>query len=311
MKGESSDMTHVYDNCLNSIKNIKSCNDWKREEKEKEKGKRRKNRSDKQWIEKWIQDQFIKPLKNNFNQPGGKQVQSGRFYPQFDKKHSSFPRNSVHIRIIKFTLKKPYISRDDRIFYVKKDKFHENPIVRDKLTGFPMVKPTTWKGHLRYAAEKVKAENNKKEIIDRLFGTENNRGRLHFFPTFFDHDQKPEGVITPLSRKTRTPLRGRGPIMFEKVGGGAEAELHLFYFPYPKGANYTSDEVGEDLALLAESLKLMFYTYGFSAKKSSGYGVVNRLQDGQIEVIPDNFKEHFRVLYDDQNGAGGGGPDNK
>ncbi|WP_198469555.1 RAMP superfamily CRISPR-associated protein, partial [Acetomicrobium sp. S15 = DSM 107314] len=31
----------------------------------------------------------------------------------------------------------------------------ENPIVRDKLTGLPMVRSSIWKGHLRFAAERV------------------------------------------------------------------------------------------------------------------------------------------------------------
>lgn len=278
-------MTHVYDNYLYLINEPMTFKKWEEE----------KNRKKKDKKQEWIKDQFIKPLSNIFSKPGGNQAQFRSFYPQFDKINSSFPRNSVRIRI-EFTLKKPYFSKDDGIFYVKGDKFHENTIVRDKLTDNPMVRSTAWKGNLRFAAGKIKTVSNKNKIIDRLFGTQVNRGRLHFFPTFFDFKQGDKS---------------------KPVKEGSRGELHLFYFPYPKGSNYSCDEVGQDLALLAKSLALMLYTHGFGAKKkkkkkkSSGYGVVNKLQDDQIEVFPEQFEEYFKVLCNDQNGAGGGGPDNK
>lgn len=184
------------------------------------------------------------------------------------------------------------------IFIIKKDndktwlcngKITENPIVRDKFTGKPMVKPSTWKGHLRFAANKVEWENEqeKKEIIKRLFGSEPEekdnplKGRLYFSPSFFN-DEAEKDIITPLKRETRTPARG--PIDFEVMTAGKKSEFYLLYFPYPINDN-KKDVVDNDLKFLAEALKLMFYTYGFSAKKTSGFGVIKEiLEEGKLWI---------------------------
>lgn len=197
------------------------------------------------------------------------------------------------------------------LFIVKKEndkiwlcegKIFENPIVRDKFTGLPAVKPSTWKGHLRFAANKAEWENEqeKKEIIRRLFGSESEekenplKGRLYFFPTFFTEDTDMD-VITPLKRATRIPARG--PISLEVMKPGKNADFYLLYVPYPKGADFKEEDVNKDLRFLAEALKLMFYTYGFSAKKTSGFGVIKNLEAGNIDVYPEDKKEIFSILY--------------
>ena len=221
------------------------------------------------------------------------------------------PKYSVLIKII-FTLKKPYTSKDEGEFHILDDKINENPIVIDRFTGLPMVKPSTWKGHLRFAASKV--ENypdgekldieEKKKIIKRLFGSEPGekenqlRGRLHFFPTFFK-EPPARDVITPLKRDTRTPARG--PINFEVVKPDSEGEFYLLYVPYPKGEDFNEQDVDKDLDFLAEALKLMFYVYGFSAKKTSGFGVINKLNEGNVETKPPEKKEKFSILYTEVN----------
>ena len=201
------------------------------------------------------------------------------------------------------------------ILVIKKDKdgpnvysskVFENPIVRDKFTGLPMVRPSTWKGHLRFAAGRVDEINGKKldertrrEIVRRLFGSESDdenalKGRLYFFPTFFE--EKPErDVITPLKRDTRTPARG--PIPIEVMKAGSEGEFYLLYVPYPGGKDFKKEEVEEDLRFLAEALKLMFYTYGFSAKKTSGFGVIEKLKEDNVVVRPEDKKDIFSILY--------------
>lgn len=184
-------------------------------------------------------------------------------------------------------------------------KVFENPISRDKFTGLPMVRPTTWKGHLRFAAEKVEwnGEEERKRIISRLFGSESGdetalKGRLYFFPTFFK-DEVERDVITPLKRDTRTPARG--PIFLEVMKPSKGGEFYLLYVPYPKGKDFIENEIEEDLKFLAKALKLMFYTYGFSAKKTSGFGVIERLKENEIEVYPENRKDIFSILYTKQN----------
>ena len=221
------------------------------------------------------------------------------FYPiASDLKYC--PPNSTLIKI-SFTLKKPYTSKDEGEFNVIDNRIFENPIVRDKFTGLPMVKPTTWKGHLRFAAERVEWDKERKKIIiKRLFGSEPEekenplKGRLYFYPTFFKDGVKKE-VITPLNRNTRTPVKG--PIPLEIVKEGTNGEFYLLYFPYPKGDNYQESQVDEDLEFLSKSLELMFYSYGFSAKKTSGFGVIEHLKDNNVDVFPSFQKEKFSNLY--------------
>jgi len=220
----------------------------------------------------------------------------------------NLPENSTLIKI-SFTLKKPYTSKNEGEFRIIDGRIFENPIVRDKFTGLPMVRPSTWKGHLRFAAGKVecKKEEKKKKIIKRLFGPkpeedEPLKGRLYFFPTFFEENAKKD-VITPLKRNTRTPTK-RGPIPLEVMKPDTSGEFYLLYIPYPKGKDFKEEQIKNDLEFLAETLRLMFYTYGFSAKKTSGFGVIyEELNEGKIwRVTEKSIKENlFSTLYAEHN----------
>lgn len=141
-----------------------------------------------------------------------------------------------------------------------------------------MVRPTTWKGHLALAARLLGLDR-----CDRLFGSalgseRGQEGRLHFFPSFF-LDKPGREVVTPLSRETRTPVRG--PIDFEVVTSGSSGSLHLLYVPRPKVSNWTL--IGDDLKDAARAVKSMLLEYGFSAKKTSGWGIVrDTVQSGRL-----------------------------
>ncbi|KUK90145.1 MAG: Uncharacterized protein XE02_0673 [Mesotoga infera] len=228
------------------------------------------------------------------------------FYPSKNDL-KKLPQDSTLIQI-SFTLKKPYTSKNEGEFYITDGRIFENPIVRDKLTGLPMVKPSTWKGHLRFAAEKVDWEKEEKErIIKRLFGSEPGekenplKGRLYFFPTFFEDDADRD-IITPLKRDTRT--LAKGPISLEIMKPGKNGDFYLLYVPYPKGKDFKEEDIDEDLKFLTEALKLMFYTYGFSAKKTSGFGVIEKnLTKGKTWLkVGENFQEIvFSTLEDLKN----------
>ncbi len=184
---------------------------------------------------------------------------------------------------LKFTLRKPFSSKSEIEFHEFRHsnskgtvEFHEiqNPIVRDHLTGLPTVKPTAWKGNLAFAA---KVESLEAPVRERLFGTirgdeSGQAGRLHFFPTFFS-DEIAREVITPLRRDTRTPARG--PIDIEVIGTGKQARFCLLYVPHPKGENWHSGQIAEDLVAASRAVQAMLLDYGFSAKKTSGWGVVS------------------------------------
>ncbi|RKZ28694.1 hypothetical protein DRQ26_00570 [bacterium] len=192
------------------------------------------------------------------------------------------------------------VKKEEGEVKVYSSRIFENPIVRDKFTGLPMVRPSTWKGHLRFAARMVEWDKgNKDKIIRRLFGNESGddnvlKGRLYFFPTFFKEKARRD-VITPLKRDTRTPARG--PISIEVMKSGVKGEFYLLYIPYPREKEFKKEEIKEDLRFLAEALKLMFYTYGFSAKKTSGFGVIERLKEDDVDVHPEDKRDIFSILY--------------
>lgn len=94
-------------------------------------------------------------------------------------KNKREPLFSILISIT-FTLKRPYLSRDDEEFYVI-----DNPVCKDKVFKVPYIRPSSWKGKLRWVAckrfldkflENNSSINWKKERakIVRLFGNEKN-----------------------------------------------------------------------------------------------------------------------------------------
>jgi CRISPR-associated protein Cmr2 len=87
----------------------------------------------------------------------------------------------------------------------------------------------------------------------------------------------------------------------EVMKQGSKGEFYLLYVPYPKGKNFEEKQIGEDLHFLASALKLMFYTYGFSAKKTSGFGTIEELKEENIEIYPKDKKGIFSILYTTHN----------
>jgi len=290
---------------------LKEFQDWNKE-KENSFGDNRKKRK---WMsiksdekqKKWLEEVYMVSLgqiKNKILMKIKENNIYNEFYPFYKCIRDDFkklPQNSILIKI-SFSLKKAYTSKGEGEFHINNKRIFENPIVRDKFTGMPMVRPSSWKGHLRFAAEKVEVETEKRNgIISRLFGSEPNtedliKGRLYFFPTFFK-DNPENDIITPLDRERRIPARG--PINLEIIKPNKDAEFYILYFPYPKNNEFNEKEVKEDLEFLADAIKLMLYFYGFSAKKTSGFGVIKEnLNEGRIWINPDKLKEfsNLKVL---------------
>lgn len=172
---------------------------------------------------------------------------------------------------IPFKLAQPYLSKDECDFHLL-----DNPLRKEKVFQTPMVASTSWKGALRAALWQL-GNKEDHEVTIRLLGNpreseEQQAGRLHFFPTFFD--QIGLEVINPHDRKTG--VGARGPILMECVPQGTKGELFLLYVPFgpfEQGEDKTRGEVAQDLEVLAEGIRAMFTTYAFGAKTSSGFGV--------------------------------------
>lgn len=224
-----------------------------------------------------------------------------------------------------FILAKPYLSKDDEAFYIC-----ENPVKKDKVFKVPMVSGSTWKGNMRWTAGRLLEmdtnidERLKKRIrISNLFGNENEteeryfdslmpekkddfktimrnlsnkedlrRGRLNFYPTFFDKISLE--VINPHDRKTKA---GTGHIYIESVPDGARGTFSLLYVPFDlmgKLSKETKQQVAEDINLVYDSLETMMFTYGFSAKKSSGFGIISKdIKEGVFVMSGHPYKKNL------------------
>lgn len=96
-------------------------------------------------------------------------------------------------------------------------------------------------------------------------------GRLMFYPTFFNLIDLE--VINPHDRKTKA---GTHPIYLECVPAGAKGTFSLLYVPFDcssQGEEKTLRQAAIALPLVAQDISSMMLVYGFSAKRSSGYGL--------------------------------------
>lgn len=115
-------------------------------------------------------------------------------------------------------------------------------------------------------------ENMLKERFNKNAKDVHTQGMMYFYPTFWDKIDMM--VINPHDRRTKT---GKNPIYFEIVPAGAKGVFRLVYVPFywlglPE--NELREKVIEDLKEVIAGVKEMMLTYGFSAKKSSGFGVI-------------------------------------
>lgn len=233
--------------------------------------------------EKWKKDNMSGIIDNRSNSLFGL-IQ----YPNIDL---SYLLEYSFILQFKFTLKKPYISRDEQDFYII-----DNPIRKDRVFGHPYVAPSSWKGSLKAALWQLghKADNEEMRCI---FGNERSAveheriraGRLHLFPTFFT--EKSLEIINPHNRKQRV---GTVPILMESVPANTSGLFTLLYVPFDligKEENVTKKQIVEDIQLISSGLNAMFRDYGFGAKTSSGFGIAKSdVTDGAITLKACNIE---------------------
>lgn len=217
--------------------------------------------------------------------------------PAVEKK--ALPPYSFFLQF-QFTLAKPYISKDDKVLYPV-----ENPVRKDKISGMPVIEAGSWKGNMRWTArksiemaagltEEEKAAKIKK--LAGLFGNEKGdeenfrQGRLHFYPTFFEKISLE--MINPHERKTKA---GKLPVYIETVPAGAKGKFSLLYFPFDLVGLSPEDikvQLADDFARIPKAIRQMMRLYGFSAKKSSGFGVTGpQLEEGIMRT------KHFTDDY--------------
>jgi len=132
-----------------------------------------------------------------------------------------------------------------------------------------------WSGYLDSLC--LDARERYENMLKKKFDRENAKdvhlqGMLYFYSTFWNKIDML--VINPHNRKTKT---GRNPIYFEAVPAGARGIFRLVYVPFywiGLSENELRKRVIEDLKVVAVGVREMMLTYGFSAKKSSGFGTI-------------------------------------
>lgn len=197
---------------------------------------------------------------------------------------AALPPGAWFIQFI-FTLAKPWLSKDDEPFYVSNGV---NPVRKDKAFRVPMLAPSSWKGVLRDAARRANKwkEEDAHPELTRLFGNPEGAdddfraGRLMCYPTFFDRIAVE--VINPHSRKTKA---GKNPIYLECVPIGTQGVFSLLYTPFDLigDGEQARQEAKADLDVCAKSISALMLRYGFSAKRTAGFGAANdALQAGFV-----------------------------
>lgn len=173
------------------------------------------------------------------------------------------PQGSFFLKL-RFSLATPYVSRDDA------PRDGKNPVVVEWVYRKPIVRPTSWKGLLRFAAREANLPSDQQL---RLFGNDKEEkrdfreGRLHFFPSIFD--SSPGTVIfNPHSRKTRA---GTVPVTFGCVAPGNNGDFALLYLA-PFGSTAEA-EAKEDLRALGRIVSDALVGFGIGAKTRKGFGL--------------------------------------
>lgn len=203
-------------------------------------------------IHKWNVDGLLREIA--MPKPDLDLLPSGSWFIQFD-----------------FELAKPYISHDDVSSYII-----DNPVASDHVFGLPMIRASSWKGNLRSALRRTENWDDTRPEIVRLFGNPKvededfRAGCLEFYPTFFCCVGLE--IINPHDRARKV---GTNPILFECVPAGAKGTFSLLYVPFDligEDEEEIRQQAADDLRLIAEAMSAMMLTYGFSAKRTSGYG---------------------------------------
>jgi len=198
---------------------------------------------------------------------------------------AKLPTGSMLIRFC-FQLTAPWFSGDERLLYPL-----ENPVRKETVFKVPEMAAAGWKGALHNALRTVERDIDT-PLQNRLFGlaredeSESERGRLVFFPSFFNDIGL--YVINPHSRKRKA---GEQPILLEVVPKCATGDFTLLYLPKPKNTQEGwLQQLSDDWQLLAASCKELFIHQGFGAKTGIGFG--------RGRIAPDSNLNHVLITTD-------------
>jgi len=245
--------------------------------------------------------EYVDPLLSELRDPKGKEQARGKY--QKSPPIGRVPYKGVSPTLLRdwleisvtFQLQTPWFSKGDVPFHVL-----DNPVHRDRVFGAPFMPASSWKGLLRWAARtkigllsylkdnkndlKLSGWKDSRELI-HLFGNQRHfhnerdsgnereeakrfqHGALAFRPTWFN--RVGFEVINPHDRAKKA---GTHPIYYEVVPPGATGTLNVLYAPMP-GVSEPGVDRQKAILLLLDAVESLITEYGFSAKRTSGWGV--------------------------------------
>jgi len=213
---------------------------------------------------------------------------------------------------IHFTLLTPWYSKDDKVFHLL-----DNPVRKEHIFGVPYMPASLWKGLIRWTCrmksglkEHLKAYDGRMDDwkdpdwILYLFGNERgaeefNEGVLTFYPTWFNSIGFE--VINPHNRERRA---GTQPIYYEVVPPETKGVLSILYAPWPGNKYSKTLDEKEVLKNLIEAIDDLLRIYGFSAKRTVGWGTAKidkwtAYKKGEPKIEVSDKKQFIKELLRD------------
>lgn len=189
----------------------------------------------------------------------------------------------------------------------------DSPVIRDALTGLPIIPGSSLKGKMRTLLERaikqrivLPVPNEDEPEVRRLFGTSNRNelpGRLQFCDAFINNAEELKNIgVTEIKFENtinRTTSEAN-PRQIERVVRGAKFDFVLVYDVHELG------EVCEDFVNIANALKLLQMDYlgghgtrGYGKVSFSGFSV--ECVSGELEVgLPEELKDILKDVEKDE-----------
>lgn len=177
----------------------------------------------------------------------------------------------------------------------------DSPVIKDTITGQPIIPGTSLKGKMRtllakkYNETMVKDPNQDHERIKRLFGSsEKNdirRGRLLFSDMLLSNEEELRnktisGLTTEVKfENTINRLTAvANPRQIERVIRGAEFPLDIIYEFSCEEDQFSEEEIREDFETITAGLTLLQYDY-IGGSGSRGYGKIAFKDLDAFEIV--------------------------
>ena len=188
----------------------------------------------------------------------------------------------------------------------------DSPIVRDAATNLPMIPGSSLKGKMRtllaklYNTDIVDKPDKDDEKLLRLFGSAE-KGNVRASRVLISdmvlsnaEDLRKKGIQNLTEVKFENSINRMtavaNPRQIERSIRGSEYDLNIMY-EYYKTDDVDTDEIVEDIRILAEGMKLLQYDY-LGGSGSRGYGKI-KFKDLSIETVVGELSQDVTAKCED------------